>query len=90
MSETAPGYVSHSSGLESPALYGAVVTPNDSTDIAHAVRAIRVATAGDLAVMWRDGTTLTILAVQVGEILPIRVRRVLATGTTATGIVALW
>jgi hypothetical protein len=36
------------------------------------------------------GTTLTFTGVQAGSILPIQVKRVYSTDTTATGIVALY
>lgn len=76
-------------GLESPAIGGFAVSPSDTADLPLGVRLLRVAQGGDLAVMWADETTLVIPGVLAGESLPVRVRRVLATGTTAGGIVAL-
>ena len=69
---------------------GAAVTPNDGTDLTHTTRAINVGGAGNLAVILdRDSSAVTFLAVAAGTMLPIRVRRVMSTNTTATSIVAL-
>lgn len=71
-----------------PADHAELVTPNDSTDLDVTPRALLIAVEGDLRVTTRGGQTLT-MAVPAG-IVPIRVSRVFATGTTATGITALW
>ena len=77
-------------GLESPARAAAVVTPDDVNDLVNTSRSIYVGTAGDVAVhMIGKSAPVVFKAVPVG-ILPIRADRVLATGTTATDIVALW
>jgi hypothetical protein len=60
------------------------VTPSDSTDLAVVTRALIIGTAGTLKVTRIDGTAVT-LTVPTGE-LRIRVVRVWATGTTASGI----
>lgn len=80
----ADDFASYGEGLDAPALNAAVVTPNDSTDLTHATRAIRVAGAGDLKVTTVGGDTVVISALAAGELLPIRVARVWATGTTIT------
>lgn len=48
-----------------------------------------IGSAGAVAVVMADGTQVTFAAVPAGTILPIAVREVLATGTTASGIVGL-
>lgn len=45
--------------------------------------------AGNVAVVTEAGNTVTFSAVPVGTFLDIRVKQVLATGTTATNIVGL-
>jgi hypothetical protein len=45
--------------------------------------------AGDVAVVTENGNTVTFKAVPVGTQLEIRVKQVLATGTTATYIVGM-
>lgn len=70
---------------------GAVVTPNDSTDLDQVTRAVFVGTGGDLEVnMAGTGSAIVIPGVPDGAFLPICVSRILNGNTTATGIVAFW
>ncbi|HUF56671.1 MAG TPA: hypothetical protein VMM55_08950 [Thermohalobaculum sp.] len=78
-----------SSGLSSPGHSAADIVPADGTDLAVTSRALYVGGAGDLRVTMAGGQTVTFANLAPG-ILPVRVRRVHATGTTASGIVALW
>ncbi|PWJ12890.1 spike base protein, RCAP_Rcc01079 family [Jannaschia seohaensis] len=78
----------HVTGLDSPASALQAVTPDDATDLPLASRAIAVAQAGDVRVTTVDGSIATIY-VAAGMPFPVRVARIWATGTTATGIVAL-
>lgn len=66
---------------------GLTVVPSDSTDLPVGAKAITVLEAGSLAFVPLDnddGDSIAYEAVQVGFIAPFLVRRVLATGTTAT------
>ena len=65
------------------------VTPSDSTDLTTLARAIYVGGAGNVAAVQHDGTAVTFTGVPAGTVLPIAVRRINATNTTATAIVAL-
>ena len=77
-------------GLESPAREAASVTPDDILDLGHTSRSIYVGAPGDIAVhMVGKISPVLFRAVPIG-VLPIRVDRVLSTGTTASDIVALW
>jgi hypothetical protein len=67
----------------------AVITPSDTTNIAP-TRAIYVGAQGNLAVRMIAGNTLTFTGCPAGLLLPIQCDRVMATNTTATGIVAVW
>jgi len=69
-------------------LYSAV-TPSDSTDFDSICRAIYVGGAGNLVAVRHDGTAVTFTGVPAGTVLPIAVRRINSTSTTATAIVAL-
>ena len=82
-------YDDRSSGLESPGYDAASITPDDGADLPTSSRAIYVGASGDLVVTMVGGGTVTLTAVPVG-ILPIRVSRVHATGTTAADLVAVW
>ena len=75
--------------LSGPASSGFAVVPSDSIDLPETTRAIYVGTAGDIALRMLTGETLTLANVQPGSLFPLRVTRVLATGTTATGIAGL-
>lgn len=77
-------------GMIGPADNLVAITPNDSTDLVNVSRAIYVGGAGDLVVTPYGGGSNVTLAVVAGAVLPIRVSRVLSTGTTATGLVNLY
>ena len=80
----------HTRSLTSPPEHGQAVTPSDAAELAHVTRALFVGTGGNLAVRLQDGTALTFANVPGGTLIPIRVARVLATGTTASQILGLW
>jgi hypothetical protein len=61
------------------------ITPNDSTDLAKRADALYVAGAGDVKVDTWEGNTVTI-PVPANFILPMAVKRVHDTDTTATDI----
>lgn len=69
---------------------GISVTPSDSADLSIGFcRGILVGVAGALSVVTTSGTTVTFPVVVAGVIHPICATRIRATGTTATGIVAV-
>ncbi len=82
-------FESYSAGLESPATQAYAVTPDDGADLPMACRALNVATGGTIRITTVGGDTTTITVGQ-GNAFPLRCQRVWATGTTATGIVALY
>lgn len=71
-----------------PAQDGVAVTPSDSTDLTTAARALYVGGTGDVTIITPAGNTVTYSSVPVG-VLPVAAKRVKATGTTATNIVAM-
>jgi len=76
--------------FSAPAVGAAVVTPNDSVDLPRfPARALYIGVTGNLVVDTAEGQTITFTAVPVG-IFPVSVRRVRATSTTASNIVALY
>lgn len=82
-------FSAHFVDVDSPATGGFDVTPNDSTDLSVATRAIAVLVSGNVKVTTIDGSVLTVY-IAAGGPLPLRVTRIWATGTTATGIVGLY
>jgi len=65
------------------------VTPSDSADLPRLTDGIWVGTGGNVAAVMQNNTVPTTLAVPSGAWLPIVARRINATNTTASGIVAL-
>ena len=61
------------------------ITPDDATDLHRATLALNVQTAGRVRVTTIDGSVSDV-TLRPGEAFPLRVRRVWATGTTATGL----
>jgi hypothetical protein len=69
---------------------GISVTPSDSVDLSIGFcRGILVGVSGALSVVTTSGTTVTFPTVVAGVIHPICATRIRATGTSATGIVAV-
>lgn len=65
------------------------ITPSDTADLDVPIAGIYVGGAGDVTAIMRDGTAGVFKAATVGLILPIAPRRINATGTTATNLLAL-
>lgn len=69
------------------------VTPSDTTVFSPATRALYVGGAGNVAVVGEQDSesgAVTFVGVPAGTWLGVSVQQVLATGTTATDIVAGW
>ena len=77
-------------GVGEPAVNAEVIVPSNVNDLPNVTRAIYVGGAGNIAVVMLGGQTVTFTAVPVGAILPIRVKQVLSTGTTATLLLCLY
>jgi hypothetical protein len=76
---------------DAPAQGVADVTPHDADVLTVApCRSLWVGTGGDLSVLMADGTTAILQNVPSGTVVPVAVRRVNSTNTTATDIVALY
>jgi hypothetical protein len=75
--------------MSAPYVRAEAVTPSDGAELAEISRALYIGGAGHVAVVTSGGDAVTFSAVPVGTILPVRVRQVKATGTTATNILAL-
>lgn len=77
-------------GLGEPASYADAVTPSDTLELSTVSRALYVGGAGNLVVVTAGGDTVTLVGATAGQIIPIRVKQIKATLTTATSIVALY
>lgn len=79
------------SDVSAPADSAVVITPDDNTDLVNNTKSIYVGGTGNLSVvMLGDGSTVLFSGIPAGAILPIQVKRIRATGTTASLIVALY
>lgn len=75
-----------------PLNHVALVIPSDTVDLTNATRSISFAVAGAIKVTTLGGETVVIPsgALPATTMLALRVTRIWATGTAATGIVAYW
>jgi hypothetical protein len=74
---------------EEPFRAGVALTPSDSTVYTPPLDALFVGGAGNLALTGVDGASYTLNGALAGTLYNISASKVLATGTTATNIVAL-
>ena len=80
---------SRAPSADGPATRGFTITASDETDLAGSTRALYVGTSGDVSVVLSSGDAVTLEGVAGGTLLPLRLKRVLASGTTAGGLVGL-
>lgn len=67
---------------------GFAITPSNSTEYPQDT-AVWVGVSGDVVVTTAIGTQLTFTAVAAGTVIPVMVKQVRATGTTASGLIGL-
>jgi hypothetical protein len=82
-------FSSYAGSPTTPATRAVAITPSDSVDLANVTRSLYCGGSGAIALITMGGDTVTFSNVQAGQILPIRVSRVLATGTTAANLLGL-
>lgn len=88
-------FAQNDTGIIAPFTRAVAITPNDTTDLVEVTRGLNVhkgtgGTTTDIKVLLSGDTDPVTLTFQVGFVVPIRARRVYATGTDATRIVALY
>ena len=77
--------------VSAPARDAVAVTPSDDVALTDCPKALYVGTGGSIVMRGIDGSSDQIWAnVPSGAILPFRAQYVRATGTTATGLLALY
>jgi hypothetical protein len=67
----------------------AAVTPSDTVDLTTPA-VVYVGVSGSVQVTTAQGTTVTFAGVPAGFVIPLQVRRVWSTGTTASSLVAIF
>lgn len=83
-------FLQSAASLISPLENGFAITPHNTNELAHITRELYVGTGGNIALELKEGDSITLTNVADSMRLPLRVRKVLATGTTATNIVGLY
>ena len=78
---------SYSDAPTAPARRLVAITPNDGADLDCVTKWLFIGGAGTVCVLAVGDALPVTLSVAAGACLPVRAARVLATGTTATGIV---
>lgn len=74
-----------------PAMEAIAVTPSDSVDLPQGIaRSLYIGGAGNVVLDTYNNTSITFAGLAAGTILPVQAKRVRATSTTATLIVALY
>ncbi|MGJ8582979.1 MAG: spike base protein, RCAP_Rcc01079 family [Marinosulfonomonas sp.] len=76
--------------LTSPATSAIEIAPNDTVPLAAVSRAIYVGQTGDVVAEMQSGQVVTFQNVQSGTILAVRTLKILQSGTTAAGLIAMW
>jgi hypothetical protein len=82
-------YANNAGSAIGPAAMLRTVTPHDVDELEFVANGIVAATAGTIAIVAQEDASPVALTVNAGQVYPIRARKIMATGTTATGIVAL-
>ena len=75
--------------LIAPAAGAMEVTPNDELNLSKYAKTVYIGGDGDLRITTVDDDVVTFTGMKGGSYLPVRVKRIWSTGTTATGIIAL-
>lgn len=88
------GFSDYADSTGAPARHAAIVSPDDTADLSDTPKGLYIGTGGDL-VLIPAGAGAAAAGVMFrnlpsGALLPVRARRVLATGTTAGDVVALF
>ena len=79
-----------SSGTDAPATHAFAISPGDGSDLAYVTRALYAGVTGTVKVTMFSGDVVTLVGFPAGIPIPIRVKRVWATDTTATSIVGFY
>ena len=76
-------------GMSGPATNAFPIIPDDAAPLAQTTRAIYTGSGGDIALVMQGGSTVTFKTVPAGVVLPLRVSKIMVTGTTATTMLGL-
>ena len=74
---------------EGPATFGFVINPSDDSFLEELTRGIWVGGSGNIILMLSSGRVIPLVGVVAGTLIPVKAKKVYATGTTATNLVAM-
>ena len=80
----------HNGAEAAPATQWRSITPSDTVSLPAGCRGIYVGGAGNVAAVGDDNVAVTFTGLPIGTFMPIGAKRVNATNTTATLLVALY
>jgi hypothetical protein len=83
-------YRTYAPSADAPARRAQGVTPNDTTDLSVVAKALYLGVGGDVALIPAGDAAAVTLKDHAAGYVAVQARRVLATGTTAANIVALF
>lgn len=75
---------------EMPSDHLEAIIPDDNNDLAYVTRGIYIGSIGNIRIQPENGSPVTFVGLVPGIILPVRATRVLATGTTASNLIAMY
>jgi hypothetical protein len=81
VSVAADKFANFQGGLQTPVRSSFAITPSDTTELPFVTRAVYIGSAGNLTA--DDTASATFNGLPPGTVLPLRVRQIFATGTTA-------
>lgn len=79
----------HQRSITSPPMGAVSITPSNSDELAVVIRAIEATGAGNVNVVFVDGTS-AVLALAAGERKTGLIKQVMSTSTNATGLIGLY
>jgi len=73
---------------DGPATFGFAIAPSDLQFLEEQTRGIWVGGSGNITLMLTSGRIVVLIGAVAGSLIPVKVKKVYSTGTTATNLVA--
>lgn len=83
-------FENNAAGLISPLENSFSITPHATNELEFVTRAIMATGAGDIEVVLKGDSSSIVIPFAAGEMRALRVKRVISTGTDATGIIGFY
>jgi len=79
----------YAKSFDAPASDGFQITPDDITELVEVTRGLYIGSAGTVVAVLASGNEVTLANIPSGTLLPMRVKQIKTTGTTAGLMVGL-